>query len=60
MTTLVGRVGAARGSIATYFIPIVAVALGVAFRDDVVAAISLVGLALVLGGAFLTSRRERA
>jgi drug/metabolite transporter (DMT)-like permease len=60
MTTLVGRVGAARGSIATYFIPIVAVALGVVFRDDVVAAISLVGLALVLGGAFLTSRRERA
>jgi drug/metabolite transporter (DMT)-like permease len=58
MTTLVGRVGATRGSVATYLIPVVAVALGVAFRDEVVAAISLAGTALVLAGAFLTSRRE--
>lgn len=58
MTTLVGRVGATRGSVAIYFVPVVAIALGVAFRDEDVAAISLVGTALVLAGAYLTSRRE--
>ena len=58
MTTLVGRVGATRGSVAIYFLPVVAIALGVIFRDETVAAISLVGTAIVLGGAYLTSRRE--
>jgi drug/metabolite transporter (DMT)-like permease len=58
MTTLVGRAGATRGSIANYFVPIVAIALGVIFRDETIAAISLVGTGLVLTGAYLTSRRE--
>jgi drug/metabolite transporter (DMT)-like permease len=58
MTTLVGRVGATRGSVAIYFLPLVAIALGVIFRDEAVAAISVVGTALVLAGAYLTSRRE--
>jgi drug/metabolite transporter (DMT)-like permease len=58
MTTLVGRAGATRGSIATYFVPIVAIALGVIFRDETIAAISLVGTGLVLTGAYLTSRRD--
>jgi len=58
MTTLVGRVGATRGSVAIYFLPVVAIALGVVFRDETVATISLVGMALVLAGAYLTSRRE--
>jgi drug/metabolite transporter (DMT)-like permease len=60
MTTLVGRVGATRGSVAIYFLPVVAIALGVVFRDETVAAISLVGTGLVLAGAYLTSRRERS
>ena len=58
MTTLVGRVGATRGSVALYFLPVVAIALGVVFRDETVAAISLIGTGLVLAGAYLTSRRE--
>jgi drug/metabolite transporter (DMT)-like permease len=58
MTTLVGRVGGPRGAVATYFIPVVAIALGVAFLDERVAPAALVGTALVLGGAWLTSRRE--
>jgi drug/metabolite transporter (DMT)-like permease len=58
MTTLVGRVGATRGSVAIYFLPVVAIALGVVFRDETVAAISLVGTGLVLAGAYLSSRRE--
>jgi drug/metabolite transporter (DMT)-like permease len=60
MTTLVGRVGATRGSVAIYFLPVVAIALGVVFRDETVAAISLAGTGLVLAGAYLTSRRERS
>lgn len=58
MTTLVGRAGATRGSIAIYFIPIVAIVLGVLVRSESVAGISLVGTGLVIVGAWLTSRRE--
>ena len=58
MTTLVGRVGGPRGAVATYFIPVVAIALGVAFLDERVAPAALLGTALVLGGAWLTSRSE--
>jgi drug/metabolite transporter (DMT)-like permease len=60
MTNLAGRAGAARGSIAIYFLPIVAVFLGVIFRDETIAVLSLMGMVLVLGGAWLTSRREAA
>jgi drug/metabolite transporter (DMT)-like permease len=58
MTVLVGRAGAARGSVSIYFVPVVAILLGVLFRDERVAAIALVGTSLVLVGAWLTSRRE--
>jgi drug/metabolite transporter (DMT)-like permease len=58
MTTLTGRAGAARGSIAIYFLPVVAAILGVAFRDESIAPASILGTALVLAGAWLTSRQE--
>lgn len=58
MTTLVGRVGGPRGSVAIYFVPLVAIALGVIVRGEAVAPIALIGTALVLFGAWLTSRRE--
>ncbi len=58
MTTLVGRAGATRGAVATYFLPIVALILGVTFRDEAAPLLSLLGIALVLAGAGLTSRRE--
>jgi drug/metabolite transporter (DMT)-like permease len=57
MGTLVGRVGATRASMITYVIPVVALVLGVVFRDDVVEAMALVGVVFVIGGAFLASRR---
>jgi drug/metabolite transporter (DMT)-like permease len=57
-TTLAGRVGAARGSVTVYFIPVVAIVLGVVLRGESVAVIALVGTALVLFGAYVTSRRE--
>lgn len=52
------RAGAARGSVSIYFVPVVAILLGVPFRDEQVPPIALVGTALVLVGAWLTSRRE--
>ena len=58
MTTLVGRVGGPRGAVATYFIPVVAIALGVVLLGERVAPAALLGTALVLVGAWLTSRRE--
>ena len=58
MTNLMGRAGATRGTVAIYLTPVVAIGLGVAFRDETVAALALVGMALVLVGAWLTSRAE--
>ena len=58
MTTLAGRAGAARGSIAIYFLPLVAVILGVLFRNESIAPLSVLGAGLVLGGAWLSSRKE--
>lgn len=58
-TILAGRVGASRGSITVYFIPIVAIALGVLFRDESVALVAIGGTTFVLLGAYLTSRKER-
>ena len=58
MSTLSGRVGATRGSVATYFIPIVAIGLGVAFRGEQVTIWALAGTALVLAGAWLASRAD--
>jgi drug/metabolite transporter (DMT)-like permease len=58
MATLVGRVGGTRGSIAIYFVPVVAVMLGVLVRDETIEPIALAGMALVLVGAWVTSRSE--
>ena len=57
VTTLVGRVGATRGSVAIYFVPIVAITLGVAVLGESLSALAVVGTALVLTGAWITSRR---
>jgi drug/metabolite transporter (DMT)-like permease len=57
--TLFGRVGATRGSVIGYLIPVVALVLGMALRDEHVAALAVGGLVLVLGGAWLTSRAGR-
>jgi drug/metabolite transporter (DMT)-like permease len=59
MGRLVARVGSQRASFATYLIPVVALILGVVFRDETVQAASVVGIALVIAGAILASRRER-
>lgn len=58
MATLVGRVGGPRGSVAIYFVPVVAMALGVVVLDETIPWSAVGGTALVLAGAWLTSRRE--
>ena len=58
MASFVGRVGPTRGSVAVYLLPIVAMALGVIFRDEIVLPVQLAGTGLVLLGAWLSSRRE--
>ncbi|GMQ98842.1 MAG: DMT family transporter [Acidimicrobiia bacterium] len=59
MATLVGKVGGPRGSVAIYFVPIVAIVLGVIVLGDTIEPIAIAGAALVLLGAWITSRKER-
>jgi drug/metabolite transporter (DMT)-like permease len=56
---MIGRVGPARASVSIYVVPVVAVALGAIFRDERVHAAALAGTAMVLAGAWLTSRPRR-
>ncbi len=58
MAMLTGRVGGPRASIAIYFLPLVAIALGVIILGEVVEPIALAGVGLVLVGAWVASRRE--
>lgn len=58
MSILSGRVGATRSSFLTYLIPVVALILGVVFRDEVAAPVAVAGVAMVIIGAFLASRKE--
>jgi drug/metabolite transporter (DMT)-like permease len=55
---LLGRVGAPRGSMTLYVVPLVATVLGVWLLDEVLGVRSLLGLLLILGGAALVSRGE--
>lgn len=59
ITELAGRRGAARSSVTVYFPPVVAIALGVTFRGDIVHPAQLAGTVLVLLGAWITSRGQR-
>lgn len=58
MGTLLGSVGATRASFLTYLIPVVALVLGVVFRDEIVSPVAIIGVVLVIVGAILASRRE--
>jgi drug/metabolite transporter (DMT)-like permease len=58
MGSLAGSVGATRASFLTYLIPVVALVLGVAFRDEIVSPVAVTGVLAVIAGAILASRRE--
>ena len=57
-TTLIGRVGAPRASVTVYFIPVVAITLGITLRGETVGVIAITGTLLILLGALLTSRKH--
>jgi drug/metabolite transporter (DMT)-like permease len=59
-TSLAGRVGSTRSSVAVYISPPVALLLGVLVRNETVAAISIAGALIVLIGAWLTTRADAA
>jgi drug/metabolite transporter (DMT)-like permease len=56
--TLLTRTGTVRAMIPTYFTPIVGTFLGVVFNDEKVLSLSLVGMLIVIFGAWLTSRPD--
>lgn len=56
--TLVGRVGANRGTLAGYSIPVIALILGVVFLDETVQQVQVVGVLLAVAGSYLVSRKE--
>ena len=56
--TLTGRVGPVRTSLITYVVPIISVVLGVVFRDETVTLLAILGTAVVLFGAWWSSRVE--
>ena len=58
IASFVGRVGPTRGGTPIYFLPVISIILGVAFLSEVVEPVQLFGTALVIIGAWLTSRRE--
>lgn len=60
MGTLVGRVGSTRASFITYLIPGISLALGVVFQGDEVSPLAIVGVCLVVAGAFMASRSASA
>jgi drug/metabolite transporter (DMT)-like permease len=58
MATLVGRVGGPRATFITYLIPVVSLVLGAVVLAETVTVPALVGVALILAGAGMASRRE--
>jgi drug/metabolite transporter (DMT)-like permease len=57
---LMVRAGAVRGVIGVFFTPIVATVLGLVFRDEKVTVLAVIGMCVVICGAWLTSRPDRA
>jgi drug/metabolite transporter (DMT)-like permease len=55
-TTLIGRVGSTRGSVAIYLVPVVAIVLGASLNDESVHVAAILGTVLVIAGAYITSR----
>jgi len=59
-TTLMGRVGSTRASVAIYLVPLVAIALGALLLGESVHPAALLGTVLVLTGAYVVTRPRPA
>ena len=55
---LMVRAGAVRGVIGVFFTPIVATILGLLFRNEKVSLLSVIGMCVVIVGAYFTSRPD--
>lgn len=53
-----GRMGATRASATTFLMPVVALVLGIVVRDERVPALSIVGVAVCLAGAWILRRAQ--
>jgi drug/metabolite transporter (DMT)-like permease len=56
--TAAGRMGATRASGTTFLMPVVALVLGVLVRNESVSAVSVIGVAICLAGAWLLRRAQ--
>lgn len=56
---LMVRAGAVRGVIGVFFTPIVATILGLVFLDESVTLLAVIGMCIVIAGAYLTSRPDK-
>jgi drug/metabolite transporter (DMT)-like permease len=56
---LMVRAGAVRGVIGVFFTPIVATILGLVFLDESVSITAVIGMCVVICGAYLTSRPDK-
>ena len=54
---LIGRAGPARAQVVGYLVPVTAVILGVSVLSESISSLEIAGLAVVLAGAFLSTRR---
>lgn len=57
---LINEIGAARASLVSYLAPGVALFYGAVFRDEAITVAAVGGLALILGGVSIASRRKAA
>jgi drug/metabolite transporter (DMT)-like permease len=55
---LLERTGITRAMIPTYFTPVVGLVLGALFRDEHIAALSVVGMLIVILSAWMTSKPD--
>ncbi len=56
---LIAGAGASRAILVTYLVPSIALVYGAVFLDEEISALALLGLALVLSGVALGTRRVR-
>ncbi len=57
--SLIGKVGAPRGSITAYFVPITALILGIVVLSESVEPVQMLGMVISLAGAYFVSKYDR-
>ena len=58
MVALIGKVGAPRASVTAYFVPVVALFLGIVALGETVESLQVLGMAVSMTGAYFVSRAD--